>query len=66
MLLYLFSLVIVLSKLDFIMDQYENCTRLDYCSVSNGNSLQTFRDSLSSPSSEVKFLTPEEGTVRLS
>jgi hypothetical protein len=48
------------------MDQYENCALLGYYSASSGNSLQTFRGNLSIPFSEVKFLTPEEGTAILS
>jgi len=46
----------VISKLDL----YENCAFLGYYAASSGNSLPTFRDKLSFPSSGV-----EEGTDRL-
>jgi hypothetical protein len=48
------------------MDQYGNCALLGYYLASSGDSLRTFQDNLSIASSEVKFLTPEEGTARLS
>jgi hypothetical protein len=46
----------------------ENWTLLGYYADSSGNSLSTFRDNLSAPSSRVKnlFLTLEDGTDRLS
>ena len=46
----------------------ENCVLLDYYADSSGNSLTTFRDSLSVSSSRVKnlFLALEDGADRLS
>jgi len=39
---------------------FENCTVLGYCTVSSGNSLPTFWDTLSVPSSRIK--NPFSGT----
>jgi len=46
----------------------DHCALLGYDAASSGNFLQTFRDSLSVPSSGVKNknLTPEDGTDRFS
>jgi hypothetical protein len=48
---------------DFV---YENCALLDYCAASSGNSLPTFRDDLSVPSSlaEMVPLGSPETSVR--
>jgi len=58
-------------------EQTENCALLGYYATSSGNSLPTFRDSLSVPSTMVKFillkknknlrlLTLKDGTDKLS
>jgi len=38
----------------FRRNVHENCALLDYCAASSGNSLPTFRDNLSVPTSRVK------------
>ena len=43
----------------------KNCTLLRYYAASNGDSLTTFRDNLSDPSSRAKILTPEECTSQI-
>jgi hypothetical protein len=55
----------------FRRDVDENCALLGYDAASSGNTLPTFRDNISVPSSRVKktnknFLTLEDGTYTLS
>ena len=53
---------------DLRLPPRSRCERavLGYYAASNGNSLPTFRDNLSVPSSVIKILTLEDGTDRLS